>query len=354
MPNTTTSQYMNLVLPIPTVEVGPQWAQELYAALNTNVDQHDHSAGQGRPVQPAGLDISSDLPFQDNNAVSLRSARFQSQVAPLSGPSDLDCVYVSGVDLYYNDGNGNQVRLTQSGSPAGSPGSITGLVAPASVSYDAGLGTFTFQSNVNTAANLDAAAITLRNTTVSSKGVTIQPHAALANDYSLVLPAALPGSVKILTVDSSGNVGDTYDVDGTSIAVTSSLLNVKTPAQLASPTTDTGTTAIGSSTPTTVSNLDMTFTATGRPVDFFLSMTSAASYAAGATGSATLLLVRGTTVVDVVSLGSTAGATSVNLAGRQVAFRDVPPAGSQTYHVQFVFGTWNTSSGSATLTALGN
>jgi hypothetical protein len=180
----------------------------------TQIDQHDHSTGKGTPVTPSGLNINQDLPFNDNNATELRSTNYEVQISPLAGPSDIGCVYVSGVDLYYNDENGNQIRITQSGSIAGSPGSISGLTPPASVSYSPI--TFTFQSTTATAANIDAGSFTFRDTVANAKGITVQSPVGLANNYSLVWPSALPSTAvgfKFLTVDGTGNIGDVYAPD---------------------------------------------------------------------------------------------------------------------------------------------
>src|SRR4051812_5012966 len=103
MANETTSP--NMLLPIPGVGLtdGPTFATDINYCL-TIIDSHNHSSGNGVQITPAGININSDLSFGSNNAISLRTARYTSQASliPASG-SDLDCVYVSGVDLYYND-----------------------------------------------------------------------------------------------------------------------------------------------------------------------------------------------------------------------------------------------------------
>jgi len=230
MANTFPTPNMTLALPVvgPNGDPGPDWAYN----LNNNfsiLDGHSHSVGSGVQITPSGLNINADLTFGSNNAINLRSVRFFPQVSPLAGVSpDLGCLYESGVDLYYNDGNGNQVRITQSGGVAGSPGSISGLVAPASASYVVGTTTFVWQSAALTSANMDFGAATFRNITASSFGITLQPPVALGADYTLVFPAALPASIKFLTVDNAGNIGDVYDVDGSTIVVASNIIKVPT------------------------------------------------------------------------------------------------------------------------------
>src|SRR6185312_16447390 len=115
MPSTVTSPNMGIVLPVNGITTSPTWGATLQAALQSTVDAHDHSAGKGVKITPAGMNISSDLAFGSNNATLLRSARFAAQTSPLSGAgADIGAAYVAGVDLYYNDLSGNQIQITKS------------------------------------------------------------------------------------------------------------------------------------------------------------------------------------------------------------------------------------------------
>lgn len=202
----TTSTYMNMPIPIVGVDVGPDWAYNYDSCLEI-LDAHDHSPGYGAPVSTAGINVNGDFSFNGFNAITLRAARFTAQGSPLALPSDLNEIYVSGVDLYYNDGNGNQIRMTNAGAISGSPGNISGLAPPASATYNAGTATFTFQSNTNIPANMDFGSITIREVVTSPNGVTISSPPSLAANYTLVLPVALPGSgSQALYVDNSGTM----------------------------------------------------------------------------------------------------------------------------------------------------
>lgn len=194
---------MNLVIPAVGTTAGPQYATDLNASLEI-IDSHNHSSGSGVPITPSGLSISSDLSFLSNNATLLRSVRFTTQASPLALVTDLGCLYESGVDLYYNDGNGNQVRITQSGGVAGTPGSISGLVAPASVTYTPANQTFTFQSAALTSGNIDVGSVVIRNVVASSFGVTLSAPSTLAANYTLTQPVGLPGSNARLYATSGG------------------------------------------------------------------------------------------------------------------------------------------------------
>jgi uncharacterized protein YjbI with pentapeptide repeats len=205
MPNNTTSSNMGLIIPTVGSEAGPAWASDINASLNI-IDQHSHAPGQGVPVTPSGINISSDLSFMGNNITSLKTVNFSNQSASLSGVSpNLGCAYVAGGELYYNDESGNVVKITASGSVNAGAGSITGLPSgTASASYSAS--TFIWQSATSTPASLDAGSIIIRNTTASAHGITLSPPNALAADYSVAFPAALPGSTLPVSLSAAGNL----------------------------------------------------------------------------------------------------------------------------------------------------
>lgn len=207
----------NMNLPIPTVGVdpAPQWALYIDQCL-TLVDQHNHAPGNGVQVQPNGLNISSDLTFQGNNATNLRTARLLTQLSTPSGALDLTCLYSYGTpgNLFYTDASGNHIQITSGGAVVGSPGSITNLAPPASVTYVSATPAYVFQSNVNTPANLDGGSLVLRDISANSFGVTLNPPPSIAANYSITLPAALPGSASFVTLDNSGNLAATIPTAG--------------------------------------------------------------------------------------------------------------------------------------------
>lgn len=205
MANITISPNMNMPIPVVGMDPGPDWATNVVSCLNI-IDAHQHvTLTSGVPITPAGINITADLPFNSNNATLLRSTRFVAQSAPLSLGSDIGCLYVSGVDLYYNDESGNQVRITQSGSVTGASGTITGLPSgTASASYSAG--TFTFQSATNTPATLSVGSVVVGQQVASGYGVTLSANASQAANFGVTFPAALPGALSLATLDSSGNL----------------------------------------------------------------------------------------------------------------------------------------------------
>jgi hypothetical protein len=204
MANTTPSPNMSMPIPTVSTDPGPDWANNINASLNI-VDRHNHTAGSGVQITPAGININTDFAFNNNNATALRSARLQAQGAPISASSDLGCLYQSGVDLYYNDGDGNQIRMTQSGSPSGATGTITGLPSgTASASYSAGV--FSFQSATATPAEMNVGSVVVGQQVASGFGVTLKASGSQASNYNVTLPAALPGTAGYIQMDTSGNL----------------------------------------------------------------------------------------------------------------------------------------------------
>ena len=234
MPNVTFSPNMTLGIPGVGLDPGPDWANVLNNNFLSIVDQHDHSQGKGVPVTPSGLNINADLTFANNDATNVRSVRLFAQNSPLAGAApDLGCIYRSGVDLYYNDGNGNQVRLTQSGAVSGSAGTITGLPSgTASAAYAAAQGNFIFEQATATAANIDAGTLIVRYPgsypTPSGNYISLQAPATLATGYALTLPTALPASSgALLTASNAGAVSYT-NVDNSTLSIAAGVLKVPT------------------------------------------------------------------------------------------------------------------------------
>lgn len=294
MPNTPN---MNLPEPIIGSTPGPTWAQDLNDALDL-IDAHDHSSGNGVQITPDGLDINADLTIGSNNLTVVRSVNFESQASPLALPADLGCIYVSLKDLYYNDEDGNQVRITQGGSVAGATGSIANLTPPASATFEAMSGTFIWESDVNTPAIMDSSSVIIREEVVSGKGVTLSAPTALASDYTITLPASAAGTTNALVLmDNSGNLSTqdkgsanevlTMDGAGTGLDYRKiTQVNMGSVGQQIS--SSSGSFFTTSTSFVDVTNLTVTITTTGRPVMLMAQADEAnpAVFSASRTGSA--------------------------------------------------------------------
>jgi len=214
-----TSPNMNLTIPTAGSESGPQYALDINNSL-TFVDQHDHSTGKGVQIQPSGINITSALSMNNNQLVQIAGLNLYAQTVTPS----VNTIYQSGVDLYFVDGIGNNIRLTQTGGVAGTPGSITNLVYPASVNYVAANSTYVFQSNLGVAGNIDAGSVLFRDVTPNSTyAVTLQPVVGLSSNYSLTLPQ-LPSVQSIMTLDNAGNITAPWTVDNSTIKIVSNQL----------------------------------------------------------------------------------------------------------------------------------
>lgn len=199
-------------LPIPVVgqEPGPDYAKDINTAL-TLLDNHNHTSGSGVQITPAGINVNTSLTMNNNSLINVGAVTLTAQTTT---PASIS-LYALANDLYFIDGTGAQIRITQSGSVAGSSGTITGLPSgTASASFASS--TFTFQSATATAANIDGASYTLRNNTASSFGLTLSPPNAMGANYTLVLPPPNPGaSIQVMTLDPAGNMNSvSYDTVG--------------------------------------------------------------------------------------------------------------------------------------------
>lgn len=353
---------MNLTVPGVGTEGSPAYAQEINNDLSI-VDAHNHSAGSGVQITPDGININAALTLNSNFLID---AAGMTLIAQGSTPVN-STVYQSGTDLYFVDGVGNNVRLTQSGAVAGTPGSISNLVSPASAAYVSVNSTFVWQSDANIAANLDAAALLMRNITPNSTfALTLQPPVSLAANYSLTLPA-LPASQKIMTLDNAGTMSAPYTVDGSTITIATNVIGIPAggvgTTQLANQAVTTAIIANGSvtkpklaalgqvissssgaySTTSTstvaITNLSVSITTSGRPVILMAipdGATNGSEFRASSGSTAPTVIVswfRGASdIADFLLRSSVAGVTGVQAGGfMPVQYFDPVAAGTYTY-----------------------
>lgn len=324
---------MNLPNPVPSQDPGPDYATNLQSCFNI-VDGHNHSVGSGNQINSNGILINADLPFNSNyNATLLRSVRFAAQVAPLSGVTDLGCLYESGVDLYYNDGNGNQVRITSGGNVnATSSGISSGTAAAAFVGS-----VLVVTSNTNIPANIKAGSILIGEPgVVSPNFVTLASATSLASSYSLALPT-IPASQSFLTLDTSGNIAGYASINQ---GITRS--NLAAVGQQIS--SSCGNFTYTSSTAGDITNLSVTITTSGRPVSLSLIPDGVSSgspsvfIAPGGSTKLQVVFIRGSTEIGrtQVQAGSSGGISTSAEVPAAWNIIDPVAAGTYTYKVQAV------------------
>lgn len=336
MANTMPSANMSLPIPVVGVDPGPDYATNQNSCF-TILDAHNHTSGSGVQITPAGLNINSDLSLNINDLTLVRTVRFSAQSAVLSDAADLGCLYEVGVDLYYNDGSGNQIRLTQSGGVAGTSGSIAGLTSPASATYVGANQTFVWQSAASTPANLDAGSVIIRKIVASSNGITLSAPLALASNFTLTLPTSLPASQKFATIDASGNIASNWATDNSTLEISSNTLQIKdlgvTRPKLSALGQQLSSSSGGFTTTSTsfvdVTNLSVTITTTGRPVMLMVLGGTGSSLSVAKNGtpaSCTFQILR-----DAVVVGQ--GNLSITATGATVVSHDVPTGGLNTVDV---------------------
>ena len=103
----------NILLDLPTVSVtlGPEWATKLNTAL-TKIDSHDHSTDKGVKITPSGLNINADLTIGANNLTNIKSSRYADNATTLVSPADVRSLYTVNGNLYFNNGAGTPVQIT--------------------------------------------------------------------------------------------------------------------------------------------------------------------------------------------------------------------------------------------------
>jgi len=275
--NYTITPNMNLILPTPGVDPGPDYAQNQNASFVV-IDQHTHIPGSGVQITPAGININADLPFNGNNATLLRSVRLVPQGSvPLSGANDIGCIYEAGAggDLFYNDASGNQIQITKNALVNATSSGISS--GTASASFVAG--TLVVNAAPLTPANIQVASVLLGNNVASTNFLTLEPPSAMASSFTITLPN-VPGVLSSMTLDPSGNMGTiTFDQVGVNMTSTGANAIADSRTRAVGSTVGAGGIAIspscGSFTTSSgsfvsVTNLSVTLTTTGRPVSLAL------------------------------------------------------------------------------------
>lgn len=133
------SNAMGLTVPVAGSTAGPLYATEVSDDLDI-VAGHRHTGeanSDGYQVPTAGLDINEDLSFQSNNAISLRSTRFQNQSLVLAGSGDVGCVYEKSGDLWYNNSAGTPIQITSGAAVIGTVGGYTTVQTSINLTIDA-------------------------------------------------------------------------------------------------------------------------------------------------------------------------------------------------------------------------
>ena len=224
MSNYTISPNMNLPVPIVGVDPGPEYAVDVNSAL-TLVDSHDHSIGYGVQIQPAGLNISSDLTFHSNRAVNVAALAL---VVQSSSPGAMNLFSMpAGTspvanELFYTDNNGVTTQITSNGIVNTTASAIEGET------YNTATGTFIWTQTQSgfptTPANFSIASLTLAPAIAStSVALTLMPPSGLSGAASITLPLTSGlSNPAFLTITTGGvmspSVSTVGGISGSNIA----------------------------------------------------------------------------------------------------------------------------------------
>ena len=114
---------MSLNEPSVGTTAGPTWATEVNENFTT-IDQHDHTSGKGVQLTPSALNINTDLEFNGNAATELKRLTIDSSA---TGSGTNYSVYQSGGNLYWYNGSGQAVQITNGDNVKTTGGSIDGM-----------------------------------------------------------------------------------------------------------------------------------------------------------------------------------------------------------------------------------
>jgi hypothetical protein len=200
---------MNLPVPVPGVDPGPQYATDLNTSLNT-IDGHNHTSGNGVAIPVAGLNIQAALSMNNNSLVSTQAVLFQDQPSLAT----LNALYTVAGELWYNDPT-QPVQITAAGSVNASTSGISSGTATASFSA----GTLVVNAASLTPADIQGASLLMGLNSAGTNYLTLSPPSSLSGGaYDLVLPA-IPSSISFVTLDTSGNLGTAYSISAAQIAL---------------------------------------------------------------------------------------------------------------------------------------
>ena len=194
------------------VTAGPTWATNEQTNLTT-LDNHDHTSGKGVQLGPSSLNINADLEFNQNSASELKNVIFDSSVTAASTNYSL---YQSSGNVYWRNGSGTAVQITDGSAVNTSGGSISGMSANAQVLFSSNAYVFKFDS-------------TLSDPGIAKLGcadITMYKYDASGSAANVTLKFLGSGTTGVLTVpDETGTLLSTATSFAGTISVATSASN---------------------------------------------------------------------------------------------------------------------------------
>lgn len=200
------SETPNMLLELPEVSetIGPTWASMLNTALEA-IDEHTHATDSGVKITPAGMNINATLEINSQDITEVNSLSLDTRA---SAPSTLRALYSKSGDLYYKNTSGTEVQVTNAGTIAGTPGSITNLGDGGSSAVFSDLNedfTWYFTGTRLAAMNMgDIRLYPFDGSAAYTNFVTLKSPTSLASSYSITMPGTAPAQSGVWSVNTSG------------------------------------------------------------------------------------------------------------------------------------------------------
>jgi len=209
MANFVITPNMSLIAPTPGSEPGPQYASDQNQSF-VIIDGHNHGPGSGVQITPSGLNINTNLNFQNNSPSNVASILFSAAASN----ANLTTLYTNAqsgggiIDLFFNDGAGNVIALTKAGLVNATIASIPGE------SYSGGTFTWVQGAGSTTPANFDIGGITIRPATAgTTNGVILGPPSGISSLYNIQLPV-VPAVDSFMQLNTDGSMVATLPITG--------------------------------------------------------------------------------------------------------------------------------------------
>jgi hypothetical protein len=205
-----------VVNPLPEPGVTISYGDDLNLVLQEIIDSIE---GQ---VPASGININSDLDFQEFTATELGACRFNNQSSALVGGSDTRKTYTVGGELFFTDGAGNPVQLTSGGTlNAAALSGISGAgygTAGVAINWDAVGTEYEFKLDASADGFADVQLDTVRFNDGSGNYTALDGASGLSGNITFTLPSALPGAAAILQSSPSGVISASNTIVGANVS----------------------------------------------------------------------------------------------------------------------------------------
>lgn len=199
---------------------GPAWAEDINEILTTTVANHNHvGPNGGTPLTQDALAIDGDLSLNGNALTATEKVVLATQATAVGTTAS---VYNLNGNLYYKNGSGNNIQITDAtGLAANSVDGISGLAgSDGGASYSAGTFIFTKNNGLDPA-NMNIGYIRLFEfgAPLSTYNTAIlQPNTLASNKIfqlgttNIYFPTSLPSNTSLLTISSIGAINSGVSV----------------------------------------------------------------------------------------------------------------------------------------------